>query len=330
MSGHDDLRGLLQRLAKGPASGADLARELGCTRSAVWKRVEALRAAGVDIAAVAGRGYALARPLQLLDARAIVDALPPEAREALADLQLHFAIDSSNALALREPVPEHGCRVYLCERQTAGRGRRGRAWTSPLAAHLYLTVSRRFDGGIAALQGLSLAVGVAVAEALHDLGYSTVGLKWPNDLYAGSRKLGGILIEIGGEASGPVRAAIGLGLNVAMPAGAAQGIDQPWCDLAMLGDGPAPDRNRIAAAVLGRLLPALECFAQQGLAAFMDAWARFDLLSGQPVRVLDAGGEQQGIALGIAPDGALRVAQSQGEAQFHSGEVSVRAAAWTG
>ncbi|HEX5755352.1 MAG TPA: bifunctional biotin--[acetyl-CoA-carboxylase] ligase/biotin operon repressor BirA [Arenimonas sp.] len=329
MSAQDDQHRLLQRLAHGPASGADLARELGCTRSAVWKRVEALRAAGVEIDALAGRGYALARPLRLLDAASILAALPADARAALADLQLHFDIDSSNALALREPVPERGCRVFLCERQRAGRGRRGRTWASPLAAHLYLTVSRRFDGGIAALQGLSLAVGVAVAEALHDLGYAGVGLKWPNDLYAGGRKLGGILIEIGGEAGGPVRAAIGLGLNVAMPTAAAQGIDQPWCDLAMLREGTVPDRNTIAAAVLGRLLPALARFAQHGLGIFMDEWARFDVLAGQAVRVFDAGGEQEGIALGVAADGALRVAQAQGEVRFHSGEVSVRAA-WTG
>ena len=88
-----------------------------------------------------------------------------------------FETDSTNAHALRSPPPARGTQVVLAERQTAGRGRRGRDWASPLAAHAYLSLARRFDGGVAALQGLSLAVGAAVADALHGLGHRAVGLK---------------------------------------------------------------------------------------------------------------------------------------------------------
>lgn len=318
-------RALLERLSQGPASGAALATGLGLTRAAVWKRIEALRAAGVEVDAVPGRGYALRRPLRLLDVTAIRRELSAAAVAELDGIVLQCELDSTNALALREPVPARGSRVYLCERQLAGRGRRGRSWVSPLAAHLYLTVSRRFEAGIAALQGLSLVVGVVVAEALQGLGYRQVGLKWPNDLVVEGRKLGGILVEIGGEAGGPVRAAIGLGLNVAMPATAAAAIDQPWCDLAGL-QGDAPDRNRVAAALLDALLPALARFEREGAAPFLARWPAFDHLVGQPVRVLDGSGEQHGIALGIAADGALRVRQADGERRYHGGEVSLRSA----
>lgn len=318
-------RALLARLCEGPASGAALARELGVTRSAVWKRIEALRAAGVGIEATPGRGYALARPVQLLDADRLAKALSPAARAELAGLEVLFDTDSTNAVALREPVPARGSRVWFAERQSAGRGRRSRAWASPLAAHVYLSVSRRFEGGIAALQGLSLAVGVAAAEALHALGYRRVGLKWPNDLLADGRKLGGILIEVGGDAGGPLQVVVGLGLNVAMPANAARAIDQPWCDLAGLS-GQAPDRHAIGVALLDALLPMLARFEREGLAPFLDAWHRHDLLAGRAVRVIEGDRVYEGVAAGIAGDGALRLQGADGERRCHAGEASLRAA----
>ena len=320
-------RELLARLCRGPASGAELARELGQTRSAVWKRIEALRAAGVEVDAQPGRGYALARPLELLDGAAIAAALSPAARGELAGLEVLFETDSTNAVALREPAPAHGTRAWFAERQSAGRGRRGRRWASPLAAHVSLSLSRRFDGGVAALQGLSLAVGVAAAEALHVAGYPQVGLKWPNDLLADGRKLGGILVEVGGDAAGPMRVVVGLGLNVAMPPAAAQDIDQPWCDLASLSATP-PSRQAVCVALLDALLPMLARFEREGLAPFVAAWNRHDLLRGRAVRLVEGGRVHEGVAAGIADDGALRLSPPEGGEPrfFHAGEASLRAA----
>ena len=118
-------RALLLRLRRSPASGAELARELGITRSAVWKRIESLRAAGVDVQARPGQGYALDAALELLDADAIAAALAPSARAELAHLDVLLETDSTNAVALREPAPARGTWAWLAERQTAGRGRRG-------------------------------------------------------------------------------------------------------------------------------------------------------------------------------------------------------------
>lgn len=324
MSDASAARALIARLGAGPASGAALARELGISRAAVWKRIEALRAAGVDVAATPGTGYALARPLQLLDAGAVRDALSGAARADLAGVDLVFETDSTNALALRSPVPDRGTRVFLAERQTAGRGRRGRPWASPLAAHAYLSLSRRFDGGIAALQGLSLAVGVAVADALHALGHRAVGVKWPNDLLADDRKLGGILVEVGGDAAGPMRVVVGVGINVAMPPDAAAAIDQPWIDLATLAGAPVP-RHDVIVALLDALLPMLARFERDGLAPFLPAWRRHDVLAGRPIRLHEAGTTHDGTALGIADDGALRMRTDDGgERRVHAGEASLR------
>jgi BirA family transcriptional regulator, biotin operon repressor / biotin---[acetyl-CoA-carboxylase] ligase len=317
-------RGILQRLIAGPVSGDALAQEAGLTRAAMWKRIEALREAGVEIDAQAGRGYTLRHPVELLQADAIIDALPPFVRAGLASLEIAWSLDSTNSELLRRETPTHGVAALIAERQTGGRGRRGKTWTSPLAAHLYLSLSRQFSGGLARLGGLSLVAGVATAEALQESGYADVRLKWPNDLVVEGRKLGGLLVEGGGEHAGPVRAVIGLGLNVRMPEAMAATLDQPWTDLSRLMD-PAPSRNAVAARLLTHLLPALDQFDAEGLAPFLARYARFDALMGREVVVHLAGESQTGIATGIAEDGALRVRADGEERVFHAGEVSVRA-----
>lgn len=333
-------RELLQRLMAGPVSGDALARASGQTRAAVWKRIQALREAGVAVEARPGRGYALARPLDLLEPRAILDALPAPVRADLSALDVRWSVGSTNAELLAAP-PRPGVQALLAERQTAGRGRRGREWASPLAANLYLSVARRFDGGLARLGGLSLVAGVAVADALRSAGLEAVRLKWPNDVVVADdegpgsgpgqalRKLGGLLIEGGGEHAGPVRAVIGIGINVRMPDTAAAGIDQPWTDVATLLGAATPSRNALAATLLTGLLPALQRFDQEGLAPFLDRYRHHDALLQRRIVVHAHDGAQPGVALGIAADGALRVRfdADRVERDVHAGEVSIRGAA---
>ena len=321
-----DDRDLLLRLGAGGLSGDALAREAGITRAAVWKRIRALRAAGVEIEARPGRGYALARTPDLLDAQALRAALPAAVAASLASLEVAWSLDSTNSELLRRPPPAAGVAVLLAERQTAGRGRLGRAWASPLGAQVCLSLRRGFAGGLARLGGLSLVAGVAVAEALRGLGFAQAGLKWPNDLVAEGRKLAGLLVEGGGEHGGPVQAVIGIGINVRLPATTAAAIDQPWTDLATLaGADPPPARAAVAAAVLAALVPALDAFDRDGLAPFLPRYAALDVLAGREVRVTSAGNEvASGRAAGLAADGGLRVATAAGERIFHAGEVSVR------
>jgi BirA family biotin operon repressor/biotin-[acetyl-CoA-carboxylase] ligase len=316
-------RELLVRLMHAPCSGAALAREFGLTRAAVWKHINALRAAGIEILVRPGSGYALAAPLDLLEASAIRAQLPAGIAGQLDTLEVEWQIDSTNAELLRRTASSR-VQVLLAERQSAGRGRRGRSWASPLAAHLYLSLQRRFDGGVAALSGLSIAVGVAAAEALRGLGFIEVGLKWPNDVVAGDRKLGGILIEFGGEDAGVVRAVIGIGINVRMPESAAAAIDQPWTDLRKLG-APLPSRNALAAVLIAAQVRALEQFAEVGLASFLPRWHALDALRNRTIDVIAGTHRERGVALGIANSGALRVRHADGERDYHSAEISVRA-----
>lgn len=326
-------KSLLLRLSRGPVPGDVLAREAGLTRAAVWKRIEALRAAGISIGARRGQGYWLDAPLDLLDAGAIARALPAAVRTEVHGPEVAWSLDSTNSELLRRRTPPRGVAVLLAERQSGGRGRLGRDWASPLAANLYLSLARAFEGGLARLGGLGLVAGVAAVDALHALGYGTVRLKWPNDLVvmapegAGLLKLGGLLVEGGGEHAGPVRAVVGLGLNVRMSAIAAVAIGQPWCDLASLPNPSPPSRSAVAAALVERLVPALARFDREGLAPFLPRYAALDALAGSEVEVRAGRELHAGTALGVAGDGALRVAIDGAERHFHAGEASLRARA---
>ncbi len=319
---------LIRRLADGEFhSGEVLAGELGVSRTAVWKQLAHLEALGITLESVRGRGYRIAGGLDLLDEGAVRAALPAEVPSLLAALSIVDSVDSTNAALLREaPGPVGLGLVCAAERQVAGRGRRGRSWASPFARNLYVSVGWTFAQGAAALEGLSLAVGVALAEALADFGLRGVALKWPNDLLAGDAKLGGVLIEMSGDAEGPCRAVVGMGLNVRMPEDVASAIDQPWTDLATLAGGVPPSRSLLLAAVLGRVLPLLGTFGSQGFEPWRARWEALDAFAGEPVQVLSGETRLAGIARGVDERGALRLETATGLRPIHGGEVSLRRA----
>lgn len=250
---------------------------------------------------------------------ALDEALSPQLRARGVQVEYLAQVDSTNAELLRRGAAQADLSVLVADAQHAGRGRQGRVWQSPAGANLYLSLYRRFALAPRALGGLSLAVGIACAEALQALGADDTRLKWPNDLLARERKLGGILIELA-----PQAAVIGIGINVRMPVAAMRAVEQPWIDLAALGlDIP---RAALVAALLDALLPALDAFERDGLAPFVARWRALDALAGRRVRVLGGDEVIEGEALGIADDGALRVATRDGERRFHSADVSLRSA----
>ncbi|HJU08398.1 MAG TPA: biotin--[acetyl-CoA-carboxylase] ligase [Rhodanobacteraceae bacterium] len=307
-------------------SGTELARRLGVSRAAVWKQIEALRAAGVAIDTCASRGYRLALALDPLDASAIRNAISTAVRKRLGALEMHWKLDSTSSELSRRGADMRDRSFIFAEMQTAGRGRRGRDWLSPPSGNLYFSCLKRFEHGYAALSGLSLAVGVAVLRALQDSDVRGVSLKWPNDLVVENAKLAGILIELGGEFLGPCQAVIGIGLNVRLPASARATIGQPVTDLDALCEGVPPERNALAAALIERLCEALEIFAERGFAAFADEYAKYDVLRGRALHVHDPRGAFDGIGAGVDARGALRVRTRDGVRTLDSAEVSIRPA----
>ena len=256
-----------------------------------------------------------------LDADAIRAALPASLRAQLARIQIAESSASTQADALAAGAPAQGSALFLPEHQTGGVGRQGRPWQSaPADASLALSLARRFARPLSALPGLSLVVGIAVAEAL---ALHPVRLKWPNDLVANGRKLGGILVTLRSLAPGECEAVVGIGLNLQLPADA--GIDQPWIDLAGLGAMPA-SRNELLSRLLAALMPAMATFEAEGLAPFQARWQRLDALAGRAVQVLDGPRVHAGESAGISASGALRLRDGSGVREFASGEVSLRPA----
>lgn len=305
-------------------SGEQLGTALGVSRTAVWKHLQALGELGLDIYAVRGKGYRLASPLELLRRDAVLTGLTEESRALLTELELHASLDSTNrylsAKAAAGLTSGHAC---LAEHQTAGRGRRGRAWVSPYAANVYLSLLWRFTTTPAAVGGLGLVSGVAVARALHEAGLEEIGLKWPNDVMWRGRKLAGTLLEVAGESFGPLKVVIGIGLNVRMPSPAGAQIDQAWTDLETALE-KSVSRNTMAGRLLHHLLLALQQFQAMGLAPFLEEWRQWDMITGKTVHLQLPHDTLIGIAKGVDQNGALLL-QSKGMISSHmAGEVSVR------
>jgi len=318
---------LLRLLADGELhSGEELAAALSISRAAIWKQLQRLGDWGIALEARAGSGYRLAAALDLLDAAQIRSLLPQGSREHLRNLEVHETLDSTNdRLLTAGDLPPGRFDACLAEFQSAGRGRRGRRWVAPFASGLCLSVNWSYRDAPATLGALSLAAGVAVLRALRRLGFPDLSLKWPNDIVHRDGKLGGILVDLRGEAAGPAYFVVGVGINVRLPKKArdtlrAEGVKA--IDLASLGTEPV--RNLAASALIGELAFALEEFGARGMTAFADEWESADALIGRPVRVLQDGQALDGLARGVDSDGALLIDVDGGRRRILSGEVSVR------
>ena len=304
-------------------SGQAIGNELGCTRSAVWKHVESLRKLGIEIDAVAGKGYLLLEPLELLDSDLILGGLNPAVRENLGRLDIESSLDSTNSAVRRLAVEDQHAAVILAEHQSIGRGRRGRQWHSPYAKNLYLSVGWKFENSLSELGCLPLVVALATAQALSRAGLKGHQVKWPNDLLLDGRKLCGCLVEVQGDSQGPCHAVLGVGINVHMPVSAlTAGIDQPWTDVH--SQLPACSRNTLAALLLEELIIGLGLFAERGFAQFKDTWEQMDGLQGQFIEVYAGKNMVQGKASGINESGALLLDTGKEILTLYSGEVSLR------
>ncbi|MBV1787910.1 bifunctional biotin--[acetyl-CoA-carboxylase] ligase/biotin operon repressor BirA [Marinobacterium sp. D7] len=305
-------------------SGRELGEQLGISRSAVWKQIQRLETLGIEVYSVKGRGYRIPAGLDLLDQARVTEMLPPALVARLDRLEFANEVESTNTLALE--ALRSGARngLFAAEFQTRGRGRRGREWVSPYAANLCFSLAWRFSAGLAALEGLSLGVGLALREGLRRIGIEEVQLKWPNDLLSRGRKLGGILVEISGDAAGECEVVIGVGLNVAMPANQLEQISQPCIDVSRLLSN-RPGRNQLLATLVESLFETLDTFETQGFAVMREQWQQANAHRDAAVRLISGNNEVSGICRGVDERGALLL-ESEGQVQaYYGGEISVRA-----
>ncbi|PIJ41652.1 bifunctional biotin--[acetyl-CoA-carboxylase] ligase/biotin operon repressor BirA [Tatumella sp. OPLPL6] len=299
-------------------SGEQLGQELGMSRAAINQHLKILETWGVSTYRVTGKGYCLSEPINLLDERVISQQYHTENVEVIPviDSTNQYLLDSIDTLTTGD--------VCLAEYQQAGRGRRGGKWFSPFGANLYLSMYWRLEQGPAAAMGLSLVVGIVIAETLVQFGCHDVKVKWPNDLYINNRKLAGILVEMTGKTGDVAHIVIGAGINIAMKSDTTSSIDQSWTSLYQ--EDVITDRNALSAAIITNLRSALRTFETQGMVPFLPRWHALDNFLNKPVKLIIGDREIHGIERGINEFGALMLEQEDEIKAWVGGEISLRAA----
>ncbi|WP_338559087.1 bifunctional biotin--[acetyl-CoA-carboxylase] ligase/biotin operon repressor BirA [Erwinia sp. E_sp_B04_7] len=308
---------LISLLADGEFhSGEQLGEQLGMSRAAINKHIQTLKDWGIDVFTVTGKGYSLPSPMQLLDEAKIMDQLE-DGRLAVIPV-----IDSTNQYLLERMDTLQSGDACVAEYQQAGRGRRGRQWFSPFGSNLYLSMYWRLEQGPMAAMGLSLVIGIVIAEVLRSLGASQVRVKWPNDLYLNDRKLAGILVELTGKTGDAAQLVIGAGINLAMRSPDADIVNQGWINLQEAGVNV--DRNTLAAQLVNNMRTSLPLFEREGLAPFIERWSELDNFINRRVKLLIGDREILGIARGIDQQGGLILEQDGVRKSWVGGEISLR------
>ncbi|MDI7662431.1 bifunctional biotin--[acetyl-CoA-carboxylase] ligase/biotin operon repressor BirA [Cronobacter universalis] len=310
---------LISLLADGEFhSGEQLGERLGMSRAAINKHIQTLRDWGIDVFTVPGKGYSLPGPIQLVNESFIHSHIKNGSVTVLP------VIDSTNQYLLDRLSELESGDACIAEYQQAGRGRRGRKWFSPFGANLYLSMYWRLEQGPAAAIGLSLVIGIVMAEVLHELGADQVRVKWPNDLYLNDRKLAGILVELTGKTGDAAQIVIGAGINLAMRQVESDIVNQGWINLQEAGI--KVDRNELAVRLIEKLRASLREFEQEGLAPFLTRWEKLDNFIHRQVKLIIGEREIYGISRGIDNQGALLLEQNGVTKPWVGGEISLRSA----
>jgi BirA family biotin operon repressor/biotin-[acetyl-CoA-carboxylase] ligase len=316
---------LLDLLEKrGFHSGSDLGRILGVSRVAIQKRVANLRAVGLPVSRIPGRGYSLDSGITLLNKDTILSTIDDNNRSLVSHFELLQSVNSTNEHVSGLEISPGKAAICITESQVSGRGRRGRTWHSSPYRNLLFSISWCFEAWPDAITGLSLAAGIEIVSKLRAIGVSDLMLKWPNDIVSAQGKIGGILIDVRGEANASCRIDIGLGLNIVMAAKDAKNIDQEWSDLESLGYKDI-DRNKLAATCINAWIELCKNYAETGFAAYKDLWPDYDAYSDATISVSRDQNEFLGRVTGVNDAGALLVKAENGQMHLLTdAETSIR------
>lgn len=294
-------------------SGEELANQFGITRAGINKYIKVLRDWGITLSSVQGKGYCLASPIDLLDKVKIDENYGEDSHVEVLPI-----IDSTNQYLLNNIEKLQTGDSCVAEFQSKARGRRGRQWFAPFGSNLYFSMYWRLDQGIAAAMGLSLVVGIVMADTLREISNQDIKVKWPNDLYLDDQKLAGILVELAGKTGDCAHVVIGVGVNLMMTNPDPNIVNQKWANLGKV------DRNLLVAKVAKNLNTKLRDFEQHGLTPFLNDWQRLDNFVNRPVKLLIGDNVIRGVAKGINEQGALLLEQNGETKAFIGGEISLR------
>ncbi|MBL6734462.1 MAG: biotin--[acetyl-CoA-carboxylase] ligase [Shewanellaceae bacterium] len=290
-----------------------MAVELKVEIKQILKTIEWLQGVGVNVAIDGGQVF-FATPLYLIDKRQLEQRLP-------CRIFYFQSVDSTNHFLLKNQSQLQAGDLCIAEHQTQGRGRQGKTWIAAYGRSVCFSLIHRLANGFGDMSGLSLVVGIAIADCLKSLGIKDVALKWPNDVYRQSKKLAGILIESNHDQShGGTTLIIGVGLNLIHSQPLSQSSFADLADKAHLPDF----KSRLVIALWHAIQAALISYEGHGFASFQQRWQLFDLYYQKQVCIYDGLKTYVGRHDGIDHKGYLILAQRDGQRVRFNHAVSLR------
>lgn len=311
------------RDTEGYVSGQELCGKLGVSRTAVWKNIRSLQDEGYEIEAVTNRGYRLCGVPDTIAGEEVGSRL--HTQRMGREIRYFSRIDSTNQYAKR--IAEEGAAdgtLIIADEQTAGKGRSGRTWVTPPGQAIAFTLLLRPKLPVNRISMVTLVMGLAVAKAVNTLYGAGAGIKWPNDVVTGGKKLCGILTEMSAEIEHVHYIVIGVGINANLTS-----FPPEIRDIATslrLELGHEISRAQLIAQVMEEFEHLYGQFETDGdLRSLTEAYNALCLNAGSGVRVLDPAGAYTGTSRGINTLGELLVETGDGETRHvYAGEVSVR------
>ncbi len=300
---------------------SDAVDRLGITEQALISRIDYLNNIDRLLGYSDDDKVYLLKALDVFRPKHVQDCLLPNVRERIAQVDYFVSLSSTNDHAKKEDFQTSKALLCLAEHQSGGRGRRGKRWVSPFAKNIYLSLAYRCHIPMQQLGLVSLVVGLALADAVSQMGVSGVRVKWPNDIYFDDHKLAGILIETKNVTPHYADLIIGVGLNVYMDEEEAQDIEQAW--VALNNITTVTSRSQLVAQLLNMLIPYLQQFEDHAFQSFEHKWAIYDYLYGQKVHVHGINNVLEGVASGVNEKGELLLLVGENLLAVNAGEVSV-------
>lgn len=317
----DDILQILMRSRDAYVSGADLARTMGVTRTAIWKHIRALERDGYRVAAVPSKGYRLAVVPDAILVSEVARGLPTQTIGR--EIRSYPELASTNALAM--DLAQQGAvdgAIVIAETQSGGKGRLGRSWLSP-RGNLYLSAVLRPMVPTHKAPLITLMGAVAVASSIRKQLGLPAGIKWPNDILISGRKVCGLLTEMSAEPDRIRHIVLGIGVNVNMDLKELPPDVRSRSTSLAVESGGTVDRTRLLRELLVELDHWYGCFLNRE-ADVLRGWEAMNVTLGNRVSVSGAGSTLEGVARGIDAEGRLTLLLDDGTSrQVASGDVTI-------
>lgn len=300
-------------------SGEMISHGLGISRNAVWKHVNALRDEGYEIESVRNKGYRLVSSGNIINEREIADGL--DTRLLGKYIVYMDEVDSTSEEAKRQKDMPDGT-LFVAEVQSAGKGRRGRKWTSARGDGIFMSLLLKPEIDMRDISQVTLAVGIGVCRALRECAGIEAQIKWPNDIVCQGKKICGILTEMTAEIDRVEYLVCGIGINVNQKSFGSE-LSKKASSLCILAEHKF-ERTPIIQSALRHIEDAYMMFLKSGFSTLQDDYRALCVTLGREVRVIRGGEGQTAFARDVNERGELLVERDGREFAVSSGEVSVR------